>query len=240
MRADRVAEFVKEHWGRGGLEILKAYQRLLSRVLRDGDRVMVRRIKEPALTLLATTTTISISAVCVQKEWENIIRCVSWIDEVLGTPTGTGSLRTLPPREIRNGNLANSKVIGKQLEELDALLHAHTEWNGGEWNSHHVLRTRGLELYRYPSKSEAHEFKSSAGEDCWRGLFEEGYVANHQMSYPLRLSEEGKGLCISFELMCAVAGIEQAVSVEEDGLVLAGFNTFLVPMRAIDDKRAIQ
>jgi hypothetical protein len=235
MRADRLEDFVNEHWGLHGLNILKAYQNVLKRVLKDTG-VQVEHVDRPALTVLATASALSISAVSLRKEWDELIKCLLWIDQVLQTPKSPGlrRFRILLPEFCRP---EKAEIIDQQLKVLEELIDEHVQGNRGELTAMSVFETKGLELYQYQDNSEGDEVALVHGEDCWKALFKRGCVGCYECSFPLHPSGRGKGLRIPFELMWEVAEIKQAISGPWGGLILAGSANMLVPTRVLDDER---
>jgi hypothetical protein len=67
-------------------------------------------------------------------------------------------------------------------------------------------------------------------DECWQPLFQSAFVVEGERPYEC-LRPFGRGLEMSFDLMTTLAGAEYGVMVN-DGLVLTGYQTVLVPIEA--------
>ena len=72
---------------------------------------------------------------------------------------------------------------------------------------------------------------------CWKDLFDRAYVASYSLPFSssVTLDHYGTGLRIPFDLLTAMAGIENWI-LRDGGLILTGFSTALIPVRVIKDK----
>jgi len=115
-------------------------------------------------------------AVSVRKKWNEFIRGLVWIDEILGNSKNV-SLRVieLPPLVYRH-----KMSIRNELEKLDKLIKFYIQWNQDALYS---FEYHGIEVYEYNDKNDGNEFNNISEQNCWRDLFEKEYVGNYELFF---------------------------------------------------------
>ena len=122
-RADRVEDFVVESWGSLGYDVLRAYVELLKKVLEQPATSQNASLQDLYVKFWATPNTIGFASICLDSEFNDIKKCLFWIDEVVGTPKEPGVYRFYP--QLYAGSPAQKRLttVGlEQIAELEALM----------------------------------------------------------------------------------------------------------------------
>ena len=240
-RADRIRDFVFESWGSLGYDVLRVYIELLKDVLQEPDETQCGRLQDVSVKFWATIVTIRLNSICLEAEFYDIKNCLFWIDEVIGTPNRPGAYRFNPILAAEYPALAPTAVIPvsfqSQVEELQSLVLHHPCLD----ISNYQLSQTKIQCYRYGAGTLPVLLNVQRPDDCWLKLIESSYVATFELPFRNLPSNVGKGLRLTFDLMCTLAGIERVTHAQDGGVVLTGYCTALVPIRVVSEmERSIQ
>lgn len=242
MRADRVHDFVEENWGQTGSLILRTFTALLEEVLGRRETIHIKKCGD-WFTLLANPDVLAVSAICLKREWDEFLKCLLWIDEVVGSPNESSGLRRLRAFPGQPGTRVKSVLFDLQIAELESLIESNKGRVRDNWGIDDVLNKVALQHYRYLGTEGERVDDTRITNSCWIELVEKGFVGTYYLSYPVP-PNVGEGLRLSFELMCILAGIEREISFDNnEGKVLTGFCTAVIPVKVISDwgdERSIQ
>jgi hypothetical protein len=248
IRADRVEDFVSEHWPVYGLKLLSVFQQSLRSILRNPEIEYIHRFEELNFSLVANSSTVTICSACPMRDWREIYDCLWWINDILGVPDSEQLLRksTHPDRSTLGREEVSNMYSGAErskIVELLGLLTRPEKDLDGETPHEALERTICYRVSRSGRDIEISRLEDiyQVEFSCWRQLFERGYVGFYYGGPRLSSSYvSGRGLRISFDLLVTIAGIERAV-VRDRGIVLIGFCTALVPMKVINEwERSVQ
>jgi hypothetical protein len=262
-RADKIIEFVREAWGSQGENIFESFHQALLGLLADPERIHIQRCTFPQMSMIATLNSISVVAVSVSREWEDIQRCLFWIDGVLGSSSdGLWCRRLGPPTNDRT--VGSTDLDRHQMDEMDRLISQHlgqsqtrltrgllsksTSQSGKRPKRSTVKAVRAtthvhLKAQNIVNWSGVDRFKYEAEyavtvprQECWTALIEKGFLSSFPLPFSISNLYVGKGLRISFDHMCALAAIERTVAGPDGGLILAGHSVALVPIRIVNER----
>jgi Zinc finger, ZZ type len=120
---DLVENFIRDHWGASGIEILRAYVDLLGAVLLGHDAPQIKRCNWPPFTFVGTKSRLYVSAVCFEREWKDLLACVTWLDGVLGLPTPPrlSSFSIVTSQENSRSDTMSETILALQISELHEL-----------------------------------------------------------------------------------------------------------------------
>lgn len=223
-----------ETWGEFGSRILKTFHRLLIEILDNSDTPCVEKWETPGITFFATPSSIFITAICLQKEWDDLLQCLAWINEVLGCPTSNRHPCLYRRSDVEQLPLSanDTHLFKTEIGELETLITLQAKWIQGKWDVKTALEIVAMEHIRH----ETGVIEDEQSANCWMHLIEQSYAGNYQLPLEIVPRNIGKGLRVRFDILCILADIERVIVDDDGGIILTGYCTALVPIEVIDER----
>jgi ankyrin repeat protein len=225
--AETMQTYIHKTWGAVGETVLEIFlESVLAVTTGKAPWLFEKPLREEStgiiggLKIAATFQVLSIRASCPAQDLLALRECVTWLEQTVGCPQKGLKIRRSTTRimDVEDGILEvtspNSSHRAKTLEWL------------GIQNCQYVLICFGDE--------EDVNLKAEPFNLCWTEFFECGYVATRSIP---KMTHDGQGLAIRFELLSQLAAVERWVyspTIGDSGIVLTGFNTALIPTRRIN------
>jgi hypothetical protein len=220
--ADRLESHVKKQWGVFGSILVQIFVKLLSGVVAGTPLTHVDHEYEGPhgkYMFLATQSKLMMAGTNPIREWMEAVHCMEWIDSVLGTPDCDGIWQ-------------NERCLVIKTQTVKNLLDSHGE---SLELTNFISRLEGnIATQSYVERWGSERLLSTADDLCWTQLFEACFVGVYRPPGEHHQKPRGKGLRTTFEIMLSLAGIEDQI-VYDDGIVLVGFSSALVPISLTDD-----
>lgn len=230
---DRIEDFVRNQWGNFGISVLRAFRNLIIGIRDQPQSEIIQRITGPSpftsFTLLATSSGITVAAICSEEKWQEFLEFLFWINDVTGQPNASG---LFGHGHLRTSVASPLNVLFKSAcREMD--------------NSMHSLDMPGstmLPLEAFIVQHDSHREKvtihKSPFDLCWTVLVDSAYSGRYTLQLPTGIdtTRYGIGLRVDFKLLMAMAGTASCI-IYDGGVIFAGFRFALVPIKFLDKGR---